>query len=185
MKIDAFWQRHTKYKMLHEKLIELIKTQCVYKGNFPLANGGESDYYINIKKLALQPEGLRTIVESIKSHINEKIDLIAGPALGAAPIVVGCIYAFGIEGVIVRKNMKTHGTGRIIEGPIKSKNNALLVEDVTTTGKSLLDAAKILHLNDITVIKAISVLDREMGAKKLFKENNIEFDSLVTISEVL
>ena len=107
-----------------EYLIEILKENKVFEeGDFTLASGKKSNYYVNMKR-----------------EIDDDIDKIAGPALGAVPIATAVSLESGKPLLMIRKEKKGYGTSKLIEGNLIEGDNVILVEDVTTTGGSLLKA---------------------------------------------
>ncbi|WP_409200722.1 orotate phosphoribosyltransferase [Methanobrevibacter sp. DSM 116169] len=168
-----------------EYLIEILKENNVFKeGTFTLASGKESNYYIDMKKAITEPEILSTIAELISTEIsNDNIDKIAGPALGAVPIATAVSLKSNIPLLMIRKEKKGYGTSKLIEGELNKGDSVIVVEDVTTTGGSLLKAIKAIEDNGGIVKKAFTVVDREDGATNLFKSENIDFEPLISVNE--
>ena len=162
---------------------DLIKNGSIKFGNFVLTSGKKSDYYVDIKEGATKPELLNEIsVELSKKLIAKKI---AGMELGAVPLIVATSLRANIPYIIVRKEERGHGTKKRIIGNINENEEVDLIEDVVTTGNSLLKTADILRKHNAVIGRAICVVDRESGGYELLKENGIELESLVKISDVL
>ena len=172
----------TDYK---NKLINLLKENNVIKfGKFTLSSGRESDYYVDMKKAITEPEILDCVAHLITNEIeHDNIDKIAGPALGAVPIATATSLLSKKPMLMIRKAKKTYGTSKQIEGELLENDDVVIVEDVTTTGGSLLKAINVIEDNGGNIVKAFVIVDREEGAQETFKENNIEFTPLLTISE--
>ncbi len=169
------------------QLIDMFFSEgAILFGRFILTSGRESEYYINVKKLSTNPEALRIIARLMAEKaktLGIEFDRVAGPELGAVPIATALALETGKPLVIVRKKPKGHGTGSQIEGEVKPGDRILLVEDVTTTGGSVLRAAEVLE-NAGAEIAAISVVvDREEGAGERI-EKKYRFIPLVTVSEL-
>ena len=166
-------------------LIKILKENKVFeKGHFVLASGKESDYYVNMKKAINNPEILKTIAELISEKIEgENIDKIAGPALGAVPIAVASSLNTKIPLLMIRKEKKGYGTSKQIEGELNTGDNVIVVEDVTTTGGSLLKAIKVIKDNGGIVKRAFVVVDREEGAIDAFENEGIKLEPLISVSE--
>ena len=166
-------------------LIKILKENKVFeKGHFVLASGKESDYYVNMKKAITNPEILKTIAELISEKIEgENIDKIAGPALGAVPIAVASSLNTKIPLLMIRKEKKGYGTSKQIEGELNTGDNVIVVEDVTTTGGSLLKAIKVIKDNGGIVKRAFVVVDREEGASDAFENEGIKLEPLISVSE--
>lgn len=168
-----------------EKLIQLLKENEVFlKGNFTLSSGKNSDYYINIKKAITSPEILSLIAKLIAEKIsNDKIDKVAGPALGAVPIATAVSLASEIPLLMIRKEKKDYGTSKLIEGELIEGDEVIVVEDVTTTGESLLKAINAIQDNGGVVKRAFVVVDRMEGASEEFEKENIKLEPLITVDE--
>ena len=168
-----------KLQRLKAELLQILKKEAFFKEKIVLSSGKTSDYYIDGRIVTLSPEGAyltaAVILELVK---DEDIQAIGGPTLGADPIV-GAIASLSfinkcpINTFIVRKSPKSHGKMRQIEGPtLKKGSKVILIDDVATTGKSLVEAIKLLGREQIEVKKAIVLIDRQEGAREnLDKEN--------------
>ncbi|WP_457752802.1 orotate phosphoribosyltransferase [Thermococcus sp.] len=170
------------------ELIDMIfREKCVKFGHFILTSGKESNYYIDIKKLTTNPKALKLIAKLMKSEAEKRrieFDKVAGPELGAIPIATALALETEKPLLIVRKKKKEHGTGRQIEGEVKAGDKVLLVEDVTTTGGSVLRAAKILEKEGAKVVEIMVVVDREEGAKENIEKEGYTLIPLVRVSEL-
>ena len=163
-----------------EYLIDLLKDNEVFlEGDFTLSSGKKSNYYINMKKAITEPEILSTISKLISDKIkDEDIDKVAGPALGAVPIAT----AVSLESKL-RKEKKGYGTSKLIEGELLEGDNVIVVEDVSTTGGSLLKAIKAIQDNGGNVKRAFVVVDRQEGAIEAFEKEGITLEPLITVNE--
>jgi orotate phosphoribosyltransferase len=173
-------------KEAKSKLIRaFFDENAILFGRFVLTSGKESDYYINVKRLTTNPKTLRMIAE-IMAKLAEKIefDKVAGPELGAVPIATALSLETGKPLVIVRKKPKGHGTGSQIEGEIRKGDRVLLVEDVTTTGGSVLRAAEVIEREGGEIAGILVVVDREEGAEESIGKK-YPFIPLLRVSELL
>jgi len=168
-------------------LIDLLKKNEVVKsGKFVLASGKESDYYVDMKKAITEPEILKTIAEIISEKITkDNINKIAGPALGAVPIATALALESKKPLLMIRKEKKGYGTSKLIEGELKKGDQVVVVEDVTTTGNSLLKAINAIHENGGIVKRAFVVVDRLEGARNNLKKHDIELEPLLLVDEFL
>lgn len=166
-------------------LIELLKENEVFlKGDFILSSGKKSDYYINMKKAITEPEILSTIAKLITELIaDDRIDKVAGPALGAVPIATAVSLESKTPLLMIRKEKKGYGTSKLIEGELNSGDNVIVVEDVTTTGGSLLKAIKAIQGNGGNVTRAFVVVDRQEGAIEEFEKEGITLEPLIKVDE--
>jgi orotate phosphoribosyltransferase len=177
-----------------ERLFQIIKTLSVKTGNFILASGKHSSYYIDCRLTTLDAEGAylagHLIYEALKPC---HVDAVGGMTLGADPIISSVLYRSmqagdnGLKGFIVRKASKNHGTGRQIEGHLSPWMRVALVEDVVTTGNSTLQAIEAIHkaCPSVQVVKVIAMVDRQAGASALFTQQQIPFESLFQVDALL
>lgn len=154
----------------------LIDARVVQTGEFILASGRKSNYFVNIKRASTNPEILREIGKSMAPHVGDS--KIAGMALGAVPLAVAVSLETNRPFVMVRKEPKDHGTMDLIEGEVNPGDRFVIVEDVATTGGSTLRVVSALREKGANVSKAVVVVDREEGARDMLKEHGIELVSL-------
>lgn len=168
-----------------KELIELLINKDVVKfGKFILSSGKESDYYVNMKMAITDPKILKTIAKIVSSQIcEEKIDKIAGPALGAVPIATAISLEAEIPMLMIRKAKKGYGTSELIEGTLQEGDSIVVVEDVTTTGNSLLKAIRAIKENGGNVKRAVVVVDRDEGAIENLKNEGILLEPLLSIND--
>ena len=162
----------------------LIQTSGAIKyGTFTLASGVESTYYIDKYLFETQPEVLGPIAEKIADMLSEsQIDVIAGPELGAVPLVTAVSLLTGIPAAFIRKNVKVHGTQSRGEGTLKKNQSVALLEDVTTTGSTMLDSINFIETTiGAQVNRLIVVVDRNEGATENFNEKGFNLEYLVQI----
>ena len=166
-------------------LIELLKNNNVFlEGDFTLSSGKKSNYYINMKKAITEPEILSTISKIITEKIkDDNIDKIAGPALGAVPIATAVSLESNIPLLMIRKQKKGYGTSKLIEGELNEGDNVIVVEDVSTTGKSIIKAINAIKDNGGNVVKAFVVVDRKEGAIESFEELNLTLEPIISIDD--
>ncbi len=171
--------------MKKDTLIQHLKECGAIKfGRFVLTSGAISDYYIDIKKASTDPKILKLIAQEMSSH-TKGYDLLAGMELGAVPLVVALSLETQIPYVIIRKEKREHGTGKQIEGGEVKGKSVLIIEDVTTSGGSVIKTIQILRENNAEVEKALVVVDRESGTREKLKKLEVEFIPLVSVSEIL
>lgn len=169
---------------MESNLKEMLKG-CVKTGDFTLASGKKSNYYVNVKEVYTDPEVLKEIAGEMAGLLKDKeFDKVAGVALGAVPIAVALSLELGIPFLIVRKDKKGHGTNVQIEGGLKEGDRVIMVEDVVTTGGSVLVGAMEIRKKG-TCGRVLAVVDREEGAKELLRKNGIEVIALAAAKELL
>jgi orotate phosphoribosyltransferase len=167
------------------EIINLLKDcDAIQFGRFILTSGAVSNYYIDIKKASTNPTILKKIVEAMTEYVKDN-DIIAGMELGAVPLAVALSLATGKPYVIIRKEKREHGTGKQIEGIDVKDKKVIIVEDVATSGGSILKSVNILRENKAIINQVIVVVDRESGTKEKLQKMNINFIPLITVSDIL
>ena len=157
-------------------------------GEFTLASGAKSDYYIDIKKASTNPEVLRLIARLMAEKIRVEgieVDRIAGVVLGSVPLATALALETGIPYVMIRKEKKDHGTGKLIEGDLHEGDRVLVGEDVITTAGSSIKAIHTLREAGAKVSHVISVIDREGGGAENLADIDVDFKPLVKASELV
>ena len=168
-----------------DELRELIKSDAVKYGKFILASGRESDLYVDLRKVTLNPKGALLIGSIIFDMIKERsVDAIGGMSLGADPIAVASslvAYQAGhtINAFLVRKGKKDHGTKNMIEGPFEKGYKVVVVEDVITTGSSTITAIEHIEEAGMVVDMVIGILDRSEGGKEAIEKLGYEVRSIL------
>lgn len=156
-------------------------------GDFTLASGLKSDYYIDIKRASTNPKVLSLIAKSMAETMREqgiKPDVIAGVVLGSIPLVTALSLETGIPFVMVRKEKKEHGTGNLIEGVFQKGANILVVEDVITSAGSAIFAVNILRNAGAEVNIVMSVIDRESVGIQALQAEDVKLVSLLKASQI-
>jgi len=177
----------------HAALVALLAERSVKRGQFTLASGKQSEYYIDARLTTMSPEGLSLIGPLALSELRESgwaVDAIGGLTLGADPIAYAVSYAsaaFGkpLRAFTVRKEAKSHGTGRQIEGPFRAGDRVAVIEDVITTGGSALRAIEAVRTARGTVAGVLALVDRGEGGRQAIEQAGIAVISLVTAAELV
>lgn len=177
----------------HEQLVDLLATRSARIGEFTLASGARSNLYIDARMTAMSPEGLTLIGPlSITEFATAgwKPDSVGGLTLGADPVSYAIAYASALAGApirafTVRKEPKTHGTGKLIEGPFLPSDRVVVIEDVITTGGSALKAIAAVKDAGATVIGVLSLVDREEGGRERVEAEGYSVRSLTRASEIV
>ncbi len=166
---------------LKEELLKMVNEKAVVRERVTLASGKESNYYIDGKQVTLDPKGMKLMAQVILEMLQGiKVDAIGGPTLGADPIasavsVLSADTAMPIKAFIARKEAKKHGMQRMIEGPrLKAGDQIVMVEDVITTGGSILKAIAEIEKLGANIIRIICLVDRNEGAKEILGKYNYQ-----------
>ena len=161
----------------------LIECGAIKFGRFVLTSGKESNYYIDIKAASTRPRILRRIAEEMARHVDGA--RVAGMELGAVPIAAAVALQTDRPFCILRKKPREHGTGSQIEGELRPGETVTVVEDVATTGGSMIQSVKLLRDAGALVRRAIVVVDREEGAAEALRAVNVELVALVKRSQLM
>ena len=173
-----------------DQLREIIGRDAVKFGKFTLSSGKESDLYVDLRKVTLSPVGASIIGELISGIIRDrKVDAVGGMSIGADPIATAvslAAYRGGREvmAFLVRKTQKTHGTGNVIEGPVKPGMRALVVEDVITTGASTISAIERVREAGMEVDLVVAIFDRMEGGREAIEAIGVEVQALLTRKDI-
>lgn len=171
------------------RLMELVKERALRFGDFTLASGKKSSYYLDGKQVTLSAEGLMQISYGLLDLLQDiDYDGFGGMSIGADPIVGGVLVAAAtqgrqLQGFMVRKEAKGHGTQRFIEGPIQPGQKVVIVDDVVTTGGSALQAVDRVEEFGCKVVHAVGIVDRLQGGGDAFAAREIPFSALLTIRD--
>ena len=164
-------------------LKQLLKDmKVVQTGEFTLASGKKSNYFVNIKRASTNPQVLREIGKAMAPYVGDA--KIAGMALGAVPLAVAVALETNRPFVMVRKEPKDHGTKELIEGDVSPGETFIIVEDVATTGGSTLKVVSALREVGANVSRAVVVVDRQEGTREMLTEHGIELISLFTVKDL-
>lgn len=176
-----------------DTLLTLLATQSAKRGTFTLASGRQSSLYIDARLTTMSPEGLALIgplgLEAITSA-NWAVDSVGGLTLGADPIACAISYASASAGrpvraFTVRKEPKTHGTGKLIEGPFRPGDRVVVIEDTITTGGSARRAIEAVRAAEGRVVGVLALVDREEGGREALEGEGVSVVSMTRASEIL
>lgn len=174
---------------LREELLKLVKEKALRKGEHTLSSKKKSDYYIDGKQITLDPQGILLVAKTILSMLQGiHVDAIGGPTLGADPIAAAVALLSSqtgrpLKAFIVRKEEKKHGTQKKVEGPrLEAGNRVVVVEDVITSGQSVMNAIQEIEKLKCRVVKVICLVDREEGAGESLA--NYNFSPIFTKTEL-
>lgn len=175
-----------------EALRNLLRDLAYREGNFELSSGRTSSYYLDAKQVTFAPEGVDLVGEAFFQAIREfDVDAIGGLTLGADPIVTAtCSVAFRhgarIPAFVIRKEPKKHGLQKWIEGPIPREGaRVAIVDDVVTSGRSVLDAVQVVEREagcEVSVV--VALVDRLEGGGRKIEHRGYNFRSIFTIRDL-
>jgi orotate phosphoribosyltransferase len=178
-----------------ERLIRLVADVSLLQGaTIRLASGAESNFYFNMKPATFRPEGAHLIAELVLEEAQrDEADFIAGLEMGAVPIIA-CVNQLSfirgeraIQGFFVRKVAKDHGTRKLIEGLPEgvriTGKRVLVVDDVTTTGGSVLKAVEAARKAGGDVRTVVTIVDRLEGAEERLSRHGLRLMALTTAKD--
>jgi orotate phosphoribosyltransferase len=167
-----------------QRLLAIIgRISLLQDRKFRLTSGRSSNFFIDLKKTMLDPEGASLLADLLFDKVRgEDVDFIGGMETGAIPIVAAlCARSWPekpMKGFFIRKEAKGHGTDQPVEGLLDSGSRIILFEDVTTTGGSAMRAVDHARHCRCTIVKVITVVDRLEGAEENFGKAGIKFEAL-------
>jgi orotate phosphoribosyltransferase len=170
-------------------LQRLIAEKALKFGDFTLASGRKSNFYLDCRLVTLDSAGAAQIAEGMLSLLSAEMpDLVGGMAIGADPITAAIVTLAGLRsiplrGVMVRKEAKQHGTGKFVEGPYHAGESLVIVEDSVTTGGSSLLAIERCEAVGLKVARVLAIVDRLEGAREAFASRGYELTSLFTVRD--
>jgi orotate phosphoribosyltransferase len=174
-------------------LLLLLATRSAKRGTFTLASGRQSSLYIDARITTMSPQGLALIGPLGLDAIRDAgwtVDAVGGLTMGADPIACAISYASAstttpLRAFTVRKEPKTHGTGKLIEGPFQPGDRVVVIEDTITTGGSAQKAIDAVRAAGGTVVGVLALVDREEGGRDALQTHGVEVLSLARASEIV
>lgn len=180
-------------KIVRKSIIETLRG-CIKHGDFVLRSGKKSRYYMDLRTLVSKPREMNTISSLIWDKLPKDGYHKTYPASPHKYWAVGLPYA-GIPHachlssqhlvpmVLLRNEAKKHGTANMIEGDFKQGDHLVIIDDVLTTGSSVMDALP--FLNDFVIDKVVVIVDREQGGKEKLEGMGLKVESIFKISEIM
>ena len=177
----------------HARLVALLRARSLSLGDFVLASGRHSAYYIDCRRTTMHADGLALIGALGLAAIRDAewtAEVVGGLTLGADPVAYAIATASAaappvVHGFTVRKAPKQHGTGRRIEGCFEPGAHAVVVEDVITTGGSALEAVAAVRAEGGSVSGVLAVVDRGEGGREAIERAGIAVRALVHVGDLL
>jgi orotate phosphoribosyltransferase len=176
-----------------ERLKDLLVTRSVRLGEFTLASGATSHYYVDARLTTMSAEGQLLVGKVAFSAIQEsglRPSHVGGLTLGADPVSYAIAHRSALEGAVidaftVRKRAKDHGTGQRIEGGLPRKARALMIEDTMTTGRSTLEAVEAVRAHGTDIVGVLTLVNRSEGAAKFYEQMGLPLIAIFTGEELL
>ncbi len=170
-----------------QELLRIISEKSLIRNrDIKLASGVSSRFYFDMKNTAFDPKGSHLIANLVlDALVGDKVDAIGGLEIGAVPIVACTAqrsHQIGrpIPGFLVRKHAKDHGTKQLIEPSLRGTETVVILDDVTTSGGSVLQAVEAVRGAGCTVTKVITVVDRQEGAVENLADHGLTLVPILT-----
>lgn len=175
--------------LVKEFPIFLHESGAIRFGSFKLSSGKDSAYYVDLRIIPSFPHQFRNMIKSLQDLISEKIGLDEFDYIASVPtsglVIASALAIETVKPLIyIRQKPKDYGTGSLIEGKISQNSRVILVDDVGTTGHSLIGAIKALKDAKIQVIAAFVIINRLEGAKEQLASENVRLFELTNILEI-
>jgi len=172
------------------RLLQLLKDRSLIFKEITLASGQKSNFYIDGKMILMSSESsslLGDILYEMTKDMN--LDAIGGPEVGALPLATAAVIRYHqagrtLEGFSVRKEVKTHGTQKQIEGKLEPGQRVAIVEDVMTTGGSVVQAIEAVRKAGAEIVAVICILDRLQGARERIEGMGLRFEPIFTLKDL-
>lgn len=167
-------------------LLKLLKkNNVIKKGNFTLKSGKQSSYYVDFRPLISKPSIFYMLSVSLSDLLPEFTEnyYICGLPYAGIPYCSVISTMKMTPMIMLRKEQKKYGTKKMIEGDIKSGDEVVLIDDILTTGSSIVESLG--YLKDYKIKKIIVILDRMEGGRERLEEHGLEVESLFTINDFL
>jgi len=171
----------------------LYQNGAIKFGNFKLSSGKDSSYYIDLRIVPSFPHQFRKMIKMLQSLISEKVGLDNFDGIASVPtsglVIASALAIETMKPLIyIRQKPKDYGTENVIEGKIAEGSRVLLVDDVGTTGLSLLNAVKALRASKMVVTDAFTIVNRFEGAREILASENVrlyEITDIIALSSIL
>lgn len=176
---------------LGEEMVKFVEEKGAFlRGKFTLSSGDISTYYFDSKLLTLDPEGGYKVGKYFFDKLKEsEVEVVGGMAEGAIPIVgaitlISYHEAHPLPSFFVRKEPKTHGTMKQIEGNLpESEVPVAILDDVVTGGGSILQAIELVEAKGIPIVSVMCILDRNEGGRERLRKRGYDLQAMYTIRD--
>lgn len=172
---------------LKARLADLVGQLAVVHGRVTLSSGRQADYYVDLRRATLHHEASPLIGLLLRQLTADwDYDAVGGLTLGADPVATSMLHARGrpLDAFVVRKQAKTHGMQRQVEGPEVRGRRVLVVEDTTTTGNSPMTAVEALREIGAEVVGVATIVDRQTGAGEVFAKVGLSYRYLLGLDDL-
>jgi len=168
-----------------ELILQLHDLGCIMFGQYVQASGATFPYYIDLRKIISNPQIFDRIISAYAEILQQlKFDRIAGIPYGALPTATGLALRMNYPMIFPRKEVKAHGTRRLVEGHFNPGETVVVVDDILISGKSVMEGAEKLKSTGLNVEDIVVLIDHEKGVKDRLQQNGYRGHSVLSISEI-
>jgi orotate phosphoribosyltransferase len=175
------------------ELLDLVLEVSFRRQKVTLASGKQSDFYLDLRQTLMRPRGVALAGALVLDRLfaGPPVDAVGGMAVGAVPLVSAVLAAAAgrdpdtpLLGFFVRKQAKSHGLGRRIEGGFSAGQRVALLEDTVTTGGSTLEALDAVEAEGGKVVRVLCIVDRCEGAAEAFRARGLDLEAIFTRADL-
>ncbi len=172
--------------MTKQLILDLFDKNIIKFGEFTLKSGKQSYIYADVRSAISYPQLFKTICDLFYQQIKDlKFDFLCGVPYSALTFASGVAYANNIPMLLKRKEVKAYGTKKILEGDYNVGQNCLLIEDVITTGASLLETTSVLEEHGLKITDICTLIDRKQGGVQHLEQRGYKVHSLINLQEII
>ncbi|MBH8564785.1 bifunctional orotidine-5'-phosphate decarboxylase/orotate phosphoribosyltransferase [Nostoc sp. CENA67] len=169
----------------HDLILQLYDIGCIMFGNFVQASGAVFPYYIDLRKIISNPQIFNQVLSAYEEIlINLRFDRLAGIPYGSLPTATGLALRLHCPMIFPRKEVKAHGTRKLIEGNFCPGETVVVIDDILISGKSVMEGAEKLKSAGLNVNDIVVLIDHEQGVQDRLIENGYQGHAVFTISEI-
>jgi len=189
--MKPFFVTDTERRGSRARLREIVREQSLAFGNFTLASGATSHFYIDLRRTTTHPEGAYLVATLLLDRLRDDWpDAAGGPTIGADPIAGALATMSHLHGnplptFIVRSATKDHGTQKRVEGHLKTGDRVILLDDVITRGGSLVQAIRAVRELGAEVQKVMTILNRNAGGDEVIANEGLTIDSIFELHDIV
>jgi uridine monophosphate synthetase len=181
------WEEEKRYLMKHISL-SLVRSKALKTGDYILSSGKKSPYYVDLRQSISDPIAMDWIANALARIVaneigRDKVDKIMGVPTAGVPFATLVSQKLAIPMLYYRKERKEHGVRKKIEGDMERNDRIVMIDDLITTGQSVIEAAVAAREQGGIVTELVVLLDREQKGKEFLRSQNIEPHVLFNISE--